>query len=116
MFQAATVPELLPSRAFPSRRSRAPLGVACSLAVIHRCALRPSRPDLVPRGFTDSHAVERSRLDPLTKYGSPFSRPEPASRSPWVEFGTDAANASFTRLEALIPPSSPFASDQVSQA
>ena len=116
MVQAARFPELLRCRPFPARSGRAPLRVACSLAVIHRCALRPFRPDLVPRGFTDSHAVERSRLDPLAKYGSPFNRPEPASRSPWVEFGTDAANASFTRLEALIPPSSPFASDQVSQA
>ena len=44
-----------PSRAFPSRRSRAPLEAACSPAVIHR---RPEvhHPRLITADFTDAHA------------------------------------------------------------
>jgi len=39
LFRATAVPECLPFRAFPSSRSRAPLGVASSLAVIHPSSL-----------------------------------------------------------------------------
>jgi hypothetical protein len=45
LFHAATVPETLPFRVFPSRRSRIPLGTTCSHAVIHhRAETHDSRP------------------------------------------------------------------------
>jgi hypothetical protein len=39
---------------------------------------------LISVGFTDSHARERSRLDPPPPMGEPFHEPKLASRPPWT--------------------------------
>jgi len=91
-----------PFRAFPSRGSRAPLEVACSLAVIHRCAeARRSSP--FTAGFPDVHAFTQLPGSP-DDYGLPFGELEssPPGR-PGLGLTDSPRSASFTCFEAFLP-------------
>jgi len=64
-------------QSFSSRRSRAPLEAAGSLAVIHRRIGSRWTAPFTAR-FPDSHVVGRSRLVPRAAMGCPFPRPHRA--------------------------------------
>lgn len=104
----------LPSEPSP-RGDRGTLsGSACSPAVIHREAASAPAPTLSP-AISPTPASCRTRWPgSLADYGSPFGGLSPTSRSPWVGARTDVPLPGFTRFEAFVPPSSPFAPARVS--
>jgi hypothetical protein len=113
----------LPFRAFPSQESRTPLGVACSLAVIHRVLGRAAR--------TLSPAVSptpRRRLDESRRAQLPGSPPgyelpfldhdhpvkegrRSAPGRPGSATTGSARSAASPASKLLVPPANPFTSD-----
>jgi len=112
LFRAAAVPERslqsfpLAEIVYPSRGHWLPCG--------HPPACRDApRRRLVAAGFPDARALRRGGLVPPTTMGPLSTRGAPlASRSPWTTL-YDALTASFTRFEAFLPLSSPFARTRV---
>jgi len=99
---------IAPFRAFPSQRSRTPLGAAGSLAVIHRrLATRRCRPYHLrfPRRPRPKAQLPGSPED----YGSPFDEPKPASRSPWASSDGTVTSRRLHPLRSFLPSESPFA-------
>jgi hypothetical protein len=103
LFHPAAIPGLPPFRVFPSRRSWSPLEATSSPAVIHRRA-RARRSLPFTSGFPDAHAVTRGCLVPPLTMGSlsPGSRLAPGHPGPRTT--GSLATASFTHLEAFLPP------------
>jgi hypothetical protein len=106
-----------PFRAFPSRRSRAPLGAACCPAVVHRRA-RTHLPSACHPWF---HRLAPRRSPGSSKsYGFPFHDGSicledlVASRSPWPSSGLAAPYRQLHRLRSFVPFVSPFAPARVS--
>jgi hypothetical protein len=95
-----------PFRAFPSRRSRTPLGAAGSLAVIHRRAWT-RRASSFASGFTDVHAFTRLPGSP-DDYGLPFRAPRRTSRSSWTPPDGTALFRQLHLLRSFLPFARPF--------
>jgi len=115
LFHAAAVPELPPSELSPRQRSWSPLE-ATGFLRLSTGVQETHRRDLIAADFTDFRARDavawlRQRL------WDQFSRTE--ARFPitlgHLRWGRPHS-ASFTRFEALLPPSSPFAPNQVALA
>jgi len=94
LFRAAAVSRLFPFRGFPSQESRAPLGVASSLAVAPRIRLVRSLPAVSPSVSRDVRGERRSALARVCfrLRLEPFPAPEetagardaPPETSPWL--------------------------------
>lgn len=125
----AAVPGLYPSRAFPSRRSRAPLEAASSPAVSHRPSPSAMRAPFTA-GFPHSRVappLARSRSAVAwfpRRLWAPFPRGSCTTFRPFASalpgrpgptHRDRSSPVSSTCFEALIPPSSPFARRPVSR-
>jgi hypothetical protein len=108
LFHAAAVPGLLsPSERSPRLESRAPLGTASSLAVLHPRA-RTHHSGLFSAVSSDSHARTRSRRPPPSPRSALSTRRNALPGRPGPQAVGTAPYRELRRLRSLVPPTSPF--------
>lgn len=103
LFRAATVPGILPFRAFPSQGSRAPLEAAllpCRYPPTCRTVLPVC---LIATRFTDSRAFDAVAWIPRATMDSLFTNRSLLPGCPGLRAAESIHSASFTDFEASIP-------------